>query len=110
MVTPICHVDSRAGAAETEGMATDTRERLRRVAAAYLGMEPTQLHDELDLSDDLCMDSLAAAELLVVIEEELGMKLPTDLVAGHRGVSYGELTRLVCEYVDAQGDRVDARG
>ena len=110
MVTPIWHVDSRADAAETEDMSTGTRERLRRVAAAYLGMEPSQLRDELDLSDDLCMDSLAAAELLVVIEEELGMKLPTDLVAGHRGVSYGELTRLVCEYVDAQDNRVDARG
>src|SRR5256885_2191785 len=107
MVTPICHVDSRADAAETEGMSTGTRERLRRVAAAHLGMDPAQLRDELDLSDDLCMDSLAAAELLVVIEEELGTKLPTDIIAGHRGVSYGELTRLVCNYVDAQDNRVD---
>ena len=73
--------------------------RLRRVVAIHLGVPPTDLRDDLDLARDLCLDSLAAAELLVVIEEDLNVKLPTDIRAGRDGVTYGDLVEFVCTHL-----------
>lgn len=75
---------------------------LRKVVADHLKLNLADLSNDLDLGDDLCMDSLAAAELLVVVEESMGISLPPSLLAGREAVSYGEFDRLICEQVQAQ--------
>ncbi|SCL15044.1 Phosphopantetheine attachment site [Micromonospora nigra] len=79
------------------GRDDDFTRRLHGVVAAHLEVDPDDLKDHLDLADDLCMDSLAAAELLVVIEEDMGIALDANLLAGREHVTYGELKRLVSE-------------
>lgn|GEM_PF-4995507 len=84
------------------GATTDLPERLRAIVAAYLKMDAGDLRDDMELGHDLCMDSLAAAEMLVVIEEELDLELPTQLVLGGTKVTYGSVSALVCEHVAGQ--------
>jgi acyl carrier protein len=72
---------------------------LRGVVAKHLEITPADLKDGLELGNDLCMDSLAAAELLVVIEENLKVRLPAEMMAGREGLTYGGLVQLICDQV-----------
>ncbi len=66
---------------------------MRSVVAAHLEVEPSRLTDDVALGEDLYVDSLAAAELLVVIEDALDVRLPEDVYADV--TSYGDLVRAV---------------
>lgn len=68
-------------------------ERLREVVAAHLEVEPVELTDEALLGEDLSVDSLAAAELLVVVEDAFSVRLPEDLFADVE--TYGQLVAAV---------------
>lgn len=59
-----------------------TPERLREVVAGHLDVEPVRLVPAASLADDLFLDSLAATELLVVVEDAFGVRLPEDLYDG----------------------------
>lgn len=66
---------------------------LRAVVSRHLDVDPARLVSEAALGDDLCIDSLDAAELVVVVGDELGTELPDDVLDGVR--TYGDLTRAV---------------
>ncbi|HEU4674490.1 MAG TPA: acyl carrier protein [Motilibacteraceae bacterium] len=68
-------------------------ERLREVVAAHLEVEPAALTDEVLLGEELYVDSLAAAELLVVVEDAFEVRLPEDLFADVE--TYGQLAAAV---------------
>jgi acyl carrier protein len=68
-------------------------ELLRRVTARQLDVAPERIEAGTRLGEDLFLDSLAAMELLIVVEEELGIRLPEDLFAGIS--TYGEFAAAV---------------
>lgn len=72
--------------------------RLRRLVAAHLDLDPRRLVPEARLGQDLCVDSLAAIELTMVIEDEFDISLPEDVVADVR--TYGDVLALVAERAD----------
>ncbi len=80
--------------------------KLRQVVTRHLRLDDDVLQRDLTLGDDLCLDSLAAAELLVAIEEDMDLTLPTSVVAGREGVTYGELEDVVLERADSAGTAV----
>jgi acyl carrier protein len=51
-------------------MADCTADRLRKLIAGYLGVEPSRVTDEAHLSDDLGIEWLDQIELLLIIEDE----------------------------------------
>ncbi len=69
--------------------------RLRRLVAAHLEVDPRRLVPEARLGQDLCLDSLAAIELTMVIEDEFDISLPEEVVADVR--TYGDVLGLVAE-------------
>lgn len=67
--------------------------RVRRVAADHLGVDESDLRDDLSLVDDLAADSLDLAELGLALEEELDLAIPERIVADVR--TYGDLVDAV---------------
>ena len=72
--------------------------RLRKLVAAHLEVDPRRLVSEARLGQDLCVDSLAAIELTMVIEDEFDISLPEEVVADVR--TYGDVLALVAERAD----------
>ena len=68
-------------------------DRLRALSAEQLSVPPTALVPGALLSDDLGLDSLAAIEWGMVIEDAFDVQLPEDAWEGTR--SYGEVEALV---------------
>lgn len=56
----------------------DLSSRLRSVSAAHLHLPAVQLRPDALLVDDLGLDSLAAIEWGMVVEDALGIALPED--------------------------------
>ena len=77
----------------------DVSGRLRRLVSSHLEVDPRRLVPDARLGEDLCVDSLAAIELTMVIEDEFGISLPEEVVAGVR--TYGDVHSLVAERVGA---------
>lgn len=88
-----------AGTTQTSG----TVVQLRHVVESHLKLDEGVLRRDHTLGEDLCLDSLAAAELLVAIEEDMQLELPTSLMAGRDGATYGELEDIVCERAESKG-------
>jgi acyl carrier protein len=63
---------------------TEVETRLREVVAGHLDLDPARLRPEARLGEDLCLDSLAAIELAMVIEDEFDIVLPDEVTAGMR--------------------------
>ena len=76
---------------------SDVEPRLRALVAAHLDVDPGRLHPAARLGEDLCLDSLAAIELTMVIEDEFDVALPDEDTAGVR--TFGDLATLVRERV-----------
>ena len=68
-------------------------ERLRSLAAEHLDLAPERLRPDALLGEDLGVDSLAAIELGMVLEDEFGISLPDDVLAGVH--SFGDLVHAV---------------
>lgn len=66
---------------------------LRTVVSRHLDVDPARLVPEAALGDDLCIDSLDAAELVIVVGDALGRELADDVLDGVR--TYGDLTCAV---------------
>ncbi len=79
---------------------TDIELQLRKVAAAHLDIDPKRLLLTARLGDDLCVDSLDAVELTMVLEDEFDIALPDRLVADVR--TYGDIVTLVRRQVEAR--------
>ena len=72
---------------------TDVELQLRDLMADHLEVDPARLHHGARLGEDLCLDSLAAIELTMVIEDEFDVALPDEDTAGVR--TFGDLVALV---------------
>ncbi|MDP9071722.1 MAG: phosphopantetheine-binding protein [Actinomycetota bacterium] len=71
----------------------DVEPRLRRLVADHLEVDPARLLTGARLGEDLCLDSLAAIELTMVIEDEFDVALPDEETSGLR--TFGDLVALV---------------
>ena len=71
--------------------------RVRRILATHLDVDPGRLSPDTRLGDDLCVDSLTAVELLMVLEDEFDIALPEQETADLR--TYGDLVTVVADRV-----------
>jgi acyl carrier protein len=72
---------------------SDLEPRLRTVVATHLDVDPARLLPTARLGEDLCVDSLDAVELTMVLEDEFDIALPDELVACVR--TYGDVLEMV---------------
>ena len=80
--------------------AGDPAERLRALSSELLGVPAAQLRGDAALSDDLAVDSLAAIEWGMAIEDAFGLALPDD--AWQQVRSYGDVEELVSRLLGAR--------
>ena len=78
----------------------DLSERLRALSAEQLSVASAQLRPDALLSDDLGVDSLAAIEWGMTIEDAFGISLPED--AWEHVTTYGGVDELVLRLASAQ--------
>jgi len=71
--------------------------RVRSIVAVHLDVDPNRLKPEARLGEDLCVDSLAAIELAMVLEDEFDIALPEEVLGCVR--TYGDVVTLVGERV-----------
>jgi acyl carrier protein len=74
--------------------------RVRSILAVHLDVDPGRLLPDARLGEDLCVDSLTAVELLMVLEDEFDIALPEDEVGDLR--TYGDLVAIVTNRVAAR--------
>ncbi len=79
---------------------TDVEERLKRIIAVHLDVDAARLSPTTRLGEDLCVDSLTAVEILMVLEDEFDIALPEDDVGDLR--TYGDLVAIVADRVAAR--------
>jgi acyl carrier protein len=75
----------------------DLEPRVRGIVAAQLDVDPARLLPAARLGEDLCVDSLSAIELTMVLEDEFDIALPEDEVAEVR--TYGDVVTVVSDHV-----------
>jgi acyl carrier protein len=73
--------------------------RLVELAVEHLDVDPARLRPDALLGEDLGVDSLAAIELGMVLEDEFGIELPDEVLADI--FTYGDLLAAVRERVPA---------
>lgn len=83
--------------------ATDLSAQLLELTAEQLSVAPAQLVRDASLAEDLGLDSLAAIEWGMAIEDAFGISLPED--AMEHVTTYGDVLELVerLSSVPAQG-------
>lgn len=74
---------------------TDLDERLRALAAQHLDIAPERLTDDALLGEDLGVDSLAAIELGMVVEDEFSVSLPDEVL--NEVWTFGDLRTVVAD-------------
>lgn len=67
--------------------------RVRALAAAHLALDPARLVPGALLGEDLGVDSLAAIELGMALEDEFDISLPDDVIGDVR--SYEDMVDVV---------------
>jgi len=72
--------------------------RIRNLFVLHLDVAAEELTPEARLSEDLCVDSLTAVELLMILEDEFDIALPEDEVGDMK--TFAELVTVVAERVD----------
>ena len=76
---------------------SDLEPQVRKVVAIHLDVDASRLKPEARLGEDLCVDSLAAIELAMVLEDEFDIALPEEVVSCVR--TYGDVVDLVDQKV-----------
>ena len=76
----------------------ETEPRVRSVVAIHLEVDPDRLLPGARLGEDLCVDSLAAVELAMVLEDEFDIALPEEVLGCVR--TYGDVVTLVQKRVE----------
>ena len=79
----------------------DLSQRLRELTAEQLSVSPAELTVDAELGDDLGLDSLAAIEWGMTIEDAFGISLPEDAWGYVR--TYGMVDELVRGLVEKSG-------
>ena len=80
--------------------------RVRTVVAIHLDVESDRLRPEARLGEDLCVDSLAATELAMVLEDEFDIALPEEVLGCVR--TFGDVVTMVQDGVDSRRPSADA--
>ena len=75
-------------------------DKVRSILSVHLDVDAGRLSPGTRLGEDLCVDSLTAVEILMVLEDEFDIALPEDEV--------GDL-RTYSDLVDVVADRVATR-
>ena len=75
----------------------DVDGRVREVLATQLDVDPARIGPETRLGEDLCVDSLTAIEVLMVLEDEFDIALPEHEVGELR--TYADLLTVVAGQV-----------
>jgi len=70
--------------------------------AAHLDIDPLRLVASARLGEDLCVDSLDAVDLTMVLEDEFDIAMPDEVVDQVR--TYGDVVELVRARVDARAN------
>ena len=83
----------------------ETEPRVRTVIAVHLDVDPERLLPGARLGEDLCVDSLAAIELAMVLEDEFDIALPEEVLGCVR--TYGDVVTLVRERVGTRTATAD---
>ena len=84
----------------------ETEPRVRTVVAVHLDVDPERLLPGARLGEDLCVDSLAAIELAMVLEDEFDIALPEEVLACVR--TYGDVVGLVQARVESRSRATDS--
>lgn len=79
---------------------TEMEDKVRGIVAAQLDVDPARLVPAARLGEDLCVDSLSAIELAMVLEDEFDIALPEEDVADVR--TYGDVVAVVACHLPAQ--------
>jgi len=69
------------------------REEICNIIARQLRIDAQSIADEMDIIEELGADSLDIVEMLIAIEESLGVHVPDDDIVGLKTV--GEIVRYV---------------
>jgi len=69
------------------------REEVCNIIARQLRIDAQSIADEMDIIEELGADSLDIVEMLIAIEESLGVHVPDDDIVGLKTV--GEIVRYV---------------
>jgi acyl carrier protein len=77
----------------------DVDERVRSILASHLDVDTGRISAETRLGEDLCIDSLTAVELLMVLEDEFDIALPDHETSSL--VTYADLLSVVADRVNA---------
>ncbi len=85
---------------------SDTEPRVRSVVALHLDVDPGRLRPDARLGEDLCVDSLAAIEMAMVLEDEFDIALPEEVLGCVR--TFGDVVTLVQERVDSRLQAADS--
>ena len=75
--------------------------RLQWLVASHLDVDPARLGPDVRLGEDLCVDSLAAIELTMVIEDEFDISLAEEDMGEVR--TYGDVLALVAARAGESG-------
>jgi len=78
----------------------DVESHIRQIIAVHLDVDAASLKPETRLGEDLCVDSLTAVELLMVLEDEFDISLPENEVGDMQ--TFADLVSAVCDQVTAR--------
>jgi acyl carrier protein len=81
-------------------MSDQMEPRVRSVVALHLDVDPDRLQPGARLGEDLCIDSLAAIDMAMVLEDEFDITLPEEVLGCVR--TYGDVVTLVAERVEGR--------
>lgn len=74
---------------------TSTAEKVRSILAAQLDIDEDKITENTDIAEDLGADSLDIVELMMSVEEELGITIDEDKVQGFKTV--GDVAKFIDE-------------
>ena len=72
---------------------SDLEPKVRSIVAIHLDVDPNRLKPDARLGEDLCVDSLAAIELAMVLEDEFDIALPEEVLGCV--LTYGDVVSVV---------------
>ncbi len=76
---------------------TSVEPRVRSILATHLDVDSARLRPEALLGEDLCVDSMGAVDLAMVLEDEFDIALPEEVLGCVR--TYGDVVTIVQEQV-----------
>lgn len=72
---------------------SDTAERVKKIVAEHLNVEPEKITEEAKFIEDLGADSLDTVELVMAFEEEFGIEIPDD--AAESITTFGDAVKYI---------------